>query len=81
MKIPAKFVDNPRTKMVHVYYEDGAAAVLEAVSFDKYTPPPGYGDKTIRSPQQFRVKYGDAARKRSEQFKNCAYFHSLSAFN
>lgn len=81
MKVPQRFSDDPKSKIVKVHYEDGTVAILEAVSFNRYTPPPGYRDFTVTNLQQFNAKYGEVSRKRIEQYKNCAYFHALTAFN
>lgn len=42
MSAPYKFLDNPTAKTVTAVYLDGTSIIIEAMSFNNYTNPPGY---------------------------------------
>lgn len=42
MASPIKFLDNPTTKTVTAVYADDSVVIIQAMSYDNYTNPPGY---------------------------------------
>jgi hypothetical protein len=41
-KLPYKYLDNPNSKTVTVVFEDNSTVILNSLSYDNYTNPPGY---------------------------------------
>lgn len=42
MPSPIKFIDNPTSKTVTAVYDDGSTVIINAMSNNNYTNPPGY---------------------------------------
>lgn len=51
-----RFADDPNNRTVTVFFQDGSSLILNQISHDNYTNPPGYGvkDGTV---EQFREAF------------------------
>ena len=41
------FADNPNNKTITAFFEDGTSLLLKQISYENYTNPPGWKDKTV----------------------------------
>lgn len=46
-KQPISFADDPNNKTVTAFFEDGTSLLLKKISYENYTNPPGWKDRTV----------------------------------
>ena len=67
-KLPYKYLDNPNSKTVTVVFEDNSTVILNSLSYDNYTNPPGYKVANLTSYEVDNIR--ESMRLRIETFKN-----------
>jgi hypothetical protein len=64
-----RFTDNPNTRIITAFFRDGTSIIIDQLSYDNYTNPPGY---KIAGGTEEQFKHLIAERKLS-------YYTALSA--
>jgi len=42
-----KFIDNPSDRVVTAYFADNTSVIIKNISYENYTPHPGYKNKDV----------------------------------